>query len=172
MLDKIELAWAAGFYDGEGGIYAMHKTPTYCEVAMKVAQVYLPNLQRFQAAVGGKGVLRGPYRPQGKNVQWVHHWWARSDEAFDVADMLFPLLSEVKQDQILDAVNQKMESLARFAEKKKTCRNGHDLTIMPRNARGRCVICTRLSCARNTRAYRRRLAITAEHTELAVTDGS
>ena len=64
MLDKIELAWAAGFFDGEGTTTLhRHKQNKLGYMRVSVMQFYDPEcLYRFQKAVGGLGHVIGPYK--------------------------------------------------------------------------------------------------------------
>ena len=56
ILDTHEIAWAAGFFDGEGCTTCNgkleNKNPTLCVI---ISQVYKPNLYRFKKAVLGLG---------------------------------------------------------------------------------------------------------------------
>lgn len=59
-----ELAWAAGFFEGEG---------TFCRKQAQIAQNDLAPLSRFASAVGLGGIT-GPY--QHKNAKGQHYVWA------------------------------------------------------------------------------------------------
>jgi hypothetical protein len=69
LLDREELAWAAGLYDGEGctsWVRADHRQPS-----MSVAMTTEADVRRFHAAVGGLGTVvsrtppsLGEFRPQ------------------------------------------------------------------------------------------------------------
>lgn len=66
-LDREELAWAAGFFDGEGSVGSYprgHKGAP--RIMVQVAQVDREVLDRF-AAVIGEGVIRGPLENNGSN---------------------------------------------------------------------------------------------------------
>lgn len=67
-LNTHELAWAAGFFDGEGTVYARKRTPKRRELSLTIAQVETTTLHRFNRAVGSIGKVRGPYRTQLKGV--------------------------------------------------------------------------------------------------------
>ena len=68
-MSEIELAWAAGLFDGEGTISLVThrkkrktKTYEYKQVHVLVSQSGSPEvLERFQRAVGGLGKIYGPY---------------------------------------------------------------------------------------------------------------
>jgi len=67
-LDTHELAWAAGFFDGEGHVSVIQSTPrprdtrSYFHPALVVTQGDPGPLERFRAAVCGIGKVLGPYQ--------------------------------------------------------------------------------------------------------------
>lgn len=92
MNDPLELAWAAGFWDGEGSCYL---NQGYARMSINQNDVRV--LHRFQAAVECGIIL--PYQQTGKTYwRWRTN---RYEEACQVADALWPYLSEVKQDQLI-----------------------------------------------------------------------
>jgi hypothetical protein len=103
----IELAWAAGFFDGEGNVrnrtaiskkLANGTTAIYTGLLhLQISQNEREPLERFQKAVGGAG---GIY--WHKNGHWKYSV-AKYDEVYEIVEKLFPLLCSVKQAQI-DAV--------------------------------------------------------------------
>ncbi len=93
-LNREELAWAAGFFDGEGhtGVVKPYNYPQ-----MEVEQKYLPALQRFFEAVGGLGKITAydkPLRP-GRGGGVYYRWYAHK-AAREVFELLRPWLSPVK----------------------------------------------------------------------------
>jgi len=71
--DREELAWAAGFFDGEGCFSWTKKAAWGCAV---IAQTNRQSLERFRLAVGGIGKIYGPYNFQhqdswSRKAQWV-----------------------------------------------------------------------------------------------------
>jgi hypothetical protein len=107
-----ELAWAAGFFDGEGHIGAgrssLHfdrpKIRPYAIVYLKIGQTDRRPLDRFRDAVGC-GAVRGPYkynRPNNKPI-WV--WQVgRFERVQATVAMLWRFLSEPKRLQALNAL--------------------------------------------------------------------
>lgn len=93
-----ELAWAAGFFDGEGcTTYAASNRGSY---RLKLIQTGTECLERFQCAVGGLGRIRGPVQTT-KYQKDTYVWEALSfEEAQAVGAMLWNFLSEPKQDQL------------------------------------------------------------------------
>lgn len=98
-MSKLDLAWAAGFFDGEGHsryIIANKKlgrNDTY--FVMSVKQVELSPLKRFCEAVKG-GKIYGPYTRNKGNGRPIHQWNANGKMALDIFNRLRPYLSKPK----------------------------------------------------------------------------
>lgn len=86
-----ELAWAAGFFDGEG--YSARKAGKYPHIG--ITQKERTVLDRFAAAVGA-GKVYGPYCTHNVRFQY-HLQGARAVRC--VFDRLNPYLSEPKREQ-------------------------------------------------------------------------
>ena len=100
-----ELAWAAGFYDGEGStvIGRQGRTP---QLRVQLAQIDPQVLERFKAAVGGLGNITGPYKsrsPKHKE-KWIY-FSSRFEHAQAVIALLWRFLSPVKREQALKAMH-------------------------------------------------------------------
>lgn len=99
-LNRIELAWAAGFFDGEGCV-SRKKNQSNGRRApfLQVSQTNRVVLDRFQAAVGGLGVIYGPYRQKKRTHS---PYWLYSTSNFEatqaVGTMLWSFLSPVKKE--------------------------------------------------------------------------
>lgn len=111
MTDDTELAWAAGFYDGEGSICVLHKKRVkggttgkdyHCtSVQMSLAQVRPEPLRRFHAAVG-VGKMAGPYYPKNKAHSPYYKWETTGRPSSHEAIMkLWAYLSAPKREQII-----------------------------------------------------------------------
>jgi hypothetical protein len=107
LKQKIELAWAAGFYDGEGSskkINYHYKTkkglvrkPSQ-NICMSVSQTDLKVLKRFKKAVNDIGHINGPYQYKAnKRPYWI--WAASCASAKAAFKLLKPYLCEVKKKQ-------------------------------------------------------------------------
>jgi hypothetical protein len=94
---NVELAWAAGFYDGEG-----HTRVSNNCVRMALAQIEPSTLCRFVAAVG-VGKVRGPFEPSNPNSQPIWRWDVSGANAREVFDKLAPFLSGPKWQQAQEA---------------------------------------------------------------------
>lgn len=105
-LDVLELAWAAGFYDGEGCTFT---SVDGGRVTMQVliTQVDRRVLDRFQAAVGGLGKVYGPRRRVAANQRDYFVFAAyRFEHSQAVIAMLWRFLSEQKREQALYAIGR------------------------------------------------------------------
>ena len=110
-----ELAWAAGFFDGEGcfslNAHASHRK-TYAVAQMN--QNDPRPLERFRLAVG-VGSVTGPYKRRTKG--WSPYWaWstAKREGVAEVLRLLWPWLGPVKRGAgaraLLDATGGRREN--------------------------------------------------------------
>jgi hypothetical protein len=98
-VSDVELAWAAGFLDGEGCIRAK-KTGSQPYLSITMPQVDPRPLQRFARVVGGR--INGPYDRKGgnnPNARPCYELVAYSREAWPILSALWPFLSEPKREQ-------------------------------------------------------------------------
>lgn len=106
MSSAEDIAWAAGFFDGEGcitiGREARHT------VRIKVKQVEREPLDRFHRIVGA-GTVHGPYRhdhgPYRKNCRPIHqfHMGKRAD-VVRTLNLLLPHLCSAKAERAREAL--------------------------------------------------------------------
>ena len=108
-MQSIELAWAAGFFDGEGYVGSVRRRPGprggrwSTVLAMEISQVDERPLQRFAAAVGCGSINRRAVRNPRWRQQW--RWRATQGAAERALCALWPYLSEPKREQALRAVD-------------------------------------------------------------------
>jgi len=106
-LDPIELAWAAGFFDGEGNV-SMYTKRVDPSVKSSGRRPYLvvqigqggstEELERFVKAVGIEGTsVLGPYGPYGKAQLPVYRVMIGGKRAKRVMGKLAPLLCSRKR---------------------------------------------------------------------------
>jgi hypothetical protein len=96
-VDTHELAWAAGFFDGEGSVFWRGQIRK--ELCLTVAQADIRPLIRFANAVGFPGV-RGPYIPRNMNGKSYYVYSVNSHVRVQaIVAMLWKFLSEPKQSQ-------------------------------------------------------------------------
>ena len=101
---QTELAWAAGFFDGEGCTYFRYmKTrkdgSKYYYPAFAVGQANDEPLNRL-AKTFPFGHMTGPYRPyaRSKKMHWKFYLWGFQHVQAAIA-MMWPWLTEVKRKQ-------------------------------------------------------------------------
>ena len=92
-----EIAWAAGFFDGEGTSWIANKTAALEGkgtpiLALSIPQKDIRPLKRF-AAVAGCGNIG--------YTSGVPRWRVSGRKAENVKDILWPYLSEPKREQII-----------------------------------------------------------------------
>lgn len=103
-MDTHEVAWAAGFFDGEGYVGV---GPTNHELRVGILQVHRAELERFRRAVLYLGSITGPYRvkkePSRQPIYQyrVTNW--RDVQA--VIAVLWRFLSEPKRQQAAAALH-------------------------------------------------------------------
>lgn len=120
-----ELAWAAGFFDGEGHVRFDDRGSRSIDLA--ISQNHIQPLMRFRAAVG-LGSVGGPYRSNNPKAQ--PSWEYRSSrwaEIQQIACMLWPWLCDVKREQFRSVLERYITHLG------KTCGHG--------NIRNKCTPC-------------------------------
>lgn len=102
-LDREQIAWAAGVFEGEG---SARKRMGYGQ-AMQLVMTDEDIIRRFNDAVkvGYVNGPYGPYQPQQTKPQW--HWAAcKFEEAQAVAAMLWPWLGPRRKNQIRDMLGR------------------------------------------------------------------
>jgi len=112
-LDTHELAWAAGFFDGEGTV--MWRGQVRKELTLTVAQADIRPLMRFAEAVGIPGV-RGPYEPKNPNGKLYYVYSVNSHVRVQaIVALLWKFLSEPKRHQAIMALSEALPHVrARF----------------------------------------------------------
>lgn len=100
-----ELAWAAGFFDGEGTITRQVRRNRSGErvkrtdLRVSIMQCDPRPLERFAAAVG-VGKVFGPYeRKRGRQERPFWYWQTNGAAAEGVLDLLWPWLCGPKHEQ-------------------------------------------------------------------------
>ena len=101
-----ELAWAAGFFDGEGST-KLDRRHDRAYISIQIGHVEPEPLRRFHAAVSA-GSVTGPYaHNRRKNKRWSEYYsyQAYGKTACAVIEQLWPYLSGPKKRQWLEKIN-------------------------------------------------------------------
>jgi hypothetical protein len=103
-MDIPELAWAAGFFDGEGHVRASPRKHERPSLAVQMSQIDPRVLERFRRAVGF-GHIYGPYAPTGPrhHSKWEYRLYGL-ERVQTVAAYLWTWLSPVKREQFAKAL--------------------------------------------------------------------
>lgn len=96
---EIELAWAAGFFDGEG-CFKGARTNGISDTKygrVSISQKDPEVLYRFKSAVGGLGSVNGPYGKNGDShcPMWYYAAAGKS-QVVTICNLLRPYLSSIK----------------------------------------------------------------------------
>lgn len=101
-----DLAWAAGFYDGEGHTRARNRSGRH-HVVISISQKDRRVLDKFVQVVG-YGKVFGPYIKNGGVC--YQYMVQRSEDACVVLDALWPHLGDMKREQAILAVAAYMDN--------------------------------------------------------------
>lgn len=99
-----ELAWAAGYFDGEGsvGYYLGKGNGNNGCVRVVIGNTQVEELKRFQSAVGGLGRITGPRNFDHRKSMWK--WQAQNFESAQaVTALLWKYLSSNKKNDFVKA---------------------------------------------------------------------
>lgn len=107
MTQEIELAWAAGLFDGEGCVGCYQKNRKWPSLKVSISQAANPEvLHRFKRAVGGYGnVTGGKVKIEGRKPVWSYAA-NNQDEVRAIAKLLWPYLSTPKKHQFNTALRE------------------------------------------------------------------
>lgn len=115
---KADLAWIAGFYEGEGSVvYKMVKSfdkpRGYPNGCFSITQVNKEPLEKC-LALTGLGYMTGPYKPRQNNHNSYYRWVAQEFESFQaLVAAIWPWLSRKRKDQIKSAMRIRLDHYRR-----------------------------------------------------------
>lgn len=118
-MDRFELAWAAGFFDGEGWANAVASSGRKTRQPQARVNQADPNgtpeaLLRFKRAVGGLGRIGGPYVKDGRKD--LYRWIVSSRGDVELLHhFLMPWLGQVKLDEFARALDRRAAQSRRVA---------------------------------------------------------
>jgi hypothetical protein len=125
---QLELAWAAGFFDGEGCTHLSKYTRNgvkHAYVSITIAQVERANLERWQKAVGVGSI--GNARHHGGNTKPFYVLTVSSYHAKKALDAMWPYLGDAKKRQAEEAIRTGEIGRGPVLERG-VCVHGHPLT--------------------------------------------
>lgn len=97
VLVECELAWSAGFFDGEGTVYNRTRFKKYTYLNLEISQRDRRPLDRFCKAVGHGKIISRPSRGSTKeHFMWVCY---RQQDVKEVMNKIYPYLSDPKKEQ-------------------------------------------------------------------------
>jgi len=108
-MDPLFLAWAAGFFDGEGCVLVEQSKESRCKHGIRtslhatVTQTSLPCLQKYLEAFGGSISTSEYITPNGRRWSVQYRWSVRNEKAVNFLMAIQPY-SIVKAEQILVAL--------------------------------------------------------------------
>jgi|SRR5665213_3450991 len=116
QINRDEIIWAAGFFDGEGCAGA-YKNRRSMIPMISVSQVDREVLDRFQAAVGGLGKVRGPYI-NGQATKLFQFRTTKCEAVKAIVEMLIPFLSTIKRTQCQTMLEKYEDYYSTFTDKR------------------------------------------------------
>jgi hypothetical protein len=153
-LNREELAWAAGFFDGEGsiGCYITSNGKSYRSprLMIQIAQTDPEVLERFRDSVG-VGRVTGPFSPKTEKSR---EYWCYRVENFEKIQIIIVQLWQWLSSQKKSDMSKAMKTYLAWANSM-ICRNGHDMKMGKGNNRF-CPTC-RSNSAHKSWASRRRV---------------
>jgi hypothetical protein len=133
MATSEELAWSAGFFDGEGCVGLRRRPRCVAQLQISISQCDRRVLDRFAAAVGG-GRVYGPHTPAGATPnQNPRYQYVATGASLvpSIMDAIYPWLSAVKREQYerTMAAHARAKMVAVGAPgSRATCKRGHAFT--------------------------------------------
>jgi hypothetical protein len=101
LVDDLDLAWAAGFLEGEGSFFRQSRG----DIVVKATQVDRESLDRLSKLFAGSVTYDSRVRDRGtRQPQW--QWRLDGRRAVELMFILFPLMTERRQEQITKALEE------------------------------------------------------------------
>lgn len=132
-INREELAWAAGFFDGEGHTKVMHPVRRYgnkptTRLQLSIAQVSKETLEKFKSAVGSLGKIYGPYGPYKQNQKPYYQYTTTTyEEAQAVIAMLWHWLGSIKRNQA--SISNIIASLVKSCHPNRNPKDGRFISV-------------------------------------------
>jgi hypothetical protein len=143
MINTIDIAWAAGFIEGEGCFYCGKTPSNHGRVSVSATQKEIEPLLRLKRIFGGSIHTR----PTGISV-----WQVASRLAAQTMMTIYILMSERRKKKIVECLDLWKTMRGRRSNGSRICTSGHDTTKYGLTSDGRCVLCRKLTYYRRGRA--------------------
>lgn len=111
MIDKEQVIWAAGLFDGEGTVICVPNGALWKNVRISLPQAHPAVVWRFWLAVRKLGSVDGPYS-RGENKSQYIFQTAKFEHVQAIVAMMWKWLSRPKKDQAIAAFKE----FARYQE--------------------------------------------------------
>jgi hypothetical protein len=136
-----DIAWCAGFFDGEGTTFTSSGTNSY--IVLSITQNDPAVLEKFSKTTG-MGKIYGPYpRPNG-NPFYTYKLERWADVQYVVA-LMWKFLGDIKRKQAISALSRAIKPHPKFSRgASKTCIRFHPSTPDNINKFGQCIECCRI----------------------------
>lgn len=118
MINREELAWAAGFFDGEGTT-GFYKNGIYRRLVLAIPQNDPRPLERFHAAVQGLGYIN--WQRTGTNYVWQCQKFADAQAAIA---LLWAFWSAPKREQATVALIRYADYKVPYVDRSESTRRG------------------------------------------------
>jgi len=150
MISAIDLAWAAGFLEGEGtfafGRRLKADRPEWGSAQVAACQVQREPLDRLQSLFDGSDPAEYHWLGPSKNKSaWF--WRVYGPRAVGIMMTLYHFMSPRRREQIRSVLDR-WKSAPGWRKKWAMCSRGHDLTLprarTGRNGNGQCSKCVSL----------------------------
>lgn len=147
IVDRENLAWCAGFWDGEGSCHGYKREGGYGRIVASISQVDREVLDKWVETIGF-GSIRGPYKAKTENSRPYFVWSVEGYEKIQATmSLLWPWLGSVKRQQFIDQLEKyKLAMREKAITPRNYCSKGHELneanrTSAPRGSVNGCRIC-------------------------------
>jgi hypothetical protein len=122
------LAWAAGFFDGEGSFITV-RDGGHIGCMVSVGQTDDEPLHKFMAVFNGIGAVNGPYARAKPNERPMFYYTVRGFEKVQaIMAMMWPFLCGPKKRQATEMMSEVVPHARRMIEKAQSCPRGHVMT--------------------------------------------
>lgn len=133
MPSDVELAWCAGFFDGEGSTFIVRRKritlPPRAEVKLSIGQAHPAVLERF-VQYFDMGKVRGPYLSNSLTEFWMCS--CQGPRVDGIMRKMWPYLDRVKRQQYITARDT---SRAENREAEQAWQNGRRRLSVPNSTR-------------------------------------